>query len=98
MSGMRAPWASTAWAVGIMASPRVPAEVTASVVPFGRVRRIDHAPARSLERADRRHLGVSQREIEYREVGGKVVGIGGARDRNDSALHQEAQRHLRRVA
>ena len=53
-------------------------------------------PSDALEPADGRHLLVAQREVEHREIGGKVIGIGGARNRNDALLHQIAQRDLRR--
>src|SRR5262245_34642384 len=68
---------------------------TLLVVPFGCVRRIDHATVRLLELADFGHFRVAQLEIEDREVGGEMVGIGGARDRHDALLDQIAQRHLR---
>jgi hypothetical protein len=59
------------------------------------VRGIDHAPVRFLELADLGHLGLGQAEIEHREIGGEMVGIGRARDRDDALLHQITQRHLR---
>ena len=39
------------------------------------------------------HLGIAQFEVEDREIGGEMVGIGGARDRDDALLRQIAQRH-----
>ena len=62
-----------------------------------RVRRIDHAAVGPLELADLGHLGLAQGEVEDREIGGQMVGLGGARDRDDALLHQIAQRDLRRA-
>src|SRR4030081_742160 len=92
MSGMRAPCASTA---GTMIPTS--ARDARSVVPFRRVRGIDHAPVGFLEPVEFGHLSLVEGKIEYRKVGGEVVGIGRARDRADALLDEIAQRHLRRT-
>src|SRR4030088_2034121 len=68
-----------------------------SIVPLGGVRRIDHARAGLLEAVDLRHFLVGQNEIEDREIGGEMLGVGGARNRDDALLHEIAQLDLRRA-
>src|SRR5262249_44854476 len=88
MIGIRAPWAST---TGTMSA------VTMSAVPRRRVRRIDDAAVRPLERSDRGHLGIAQGKVEDRQILGEVLRIGGARNRDDPLLNEIAQRNLRRA-
>src|SRR4249920_4136692 len=79
-----------------LSSPRSPASLSSSV-PFGSVRRIHHARAVLPEAVDLAHLVIGQGKIEDREIGGEMLGVGSARDRDDALLHEVAQRDLRRA-
>src|SRR5262245_3701086 len=100
MRGMRAPCASTTWAATDITTRLCSASLgsrPASIVPTRRVRWIDHPHAGLLEVADLGHFGIAQFEVEDCQIGGEVVGIGGARDRDDALLHEITQRDLRRA-
>src|SRR5499433_2904686 len=90
---MRAPCASTTWAATAISTHL--RSRPASIVPTRRVRRIDHPHAGLLEFADLGHFGIAQLEVEDRQIGGEVIGIGRARDRDDAVLHEITQRDLR---
>ena len=55
------------------------------------MRWVDHAPVRALERANLCHLAIAELEIKHRKVGGEMVRIGGARNRDDPLLDEIVQ-------
>src|SRR6476646_3777531 len=96
--GMRAPCASiTRAATDVTTSLRSASRFAASIVPARRVRRIDHSHAALLELSDLDHVSIAEFEVEDRQIGGEMVGLGRAWDRDDAPLHEITQRHLRRT-
>src|SRR5262245_18740376 len=95
--GMRAPCASITRAATDVTTSLRSASLAASIVPARRVRRIHHSHAALLELIDLDHFRIAEFEVEDRQIGCEIVGLGRAWDRDDALLHVITQRHLLRA-